>query len=488
MIGLLGYWVIGLLGYWVIGLLMSNHYAIILCGGSGTRLWPLSRSLRPKQLLPLNGEVTLLQQTVTRICKKIPASNLLTVTHEGQFFEVKGQLADQHPEALAGVIAEPHSKNTLPAVAIAVKKIHQKDTKAIIGVFASDHAIKNESAFYDAWSSAEIAADHGYLTLLGIKPTEPATGYGYIKRGSNLDLVNTKNPVFEVDAFVEKPDQETAKSYINAGFLWNSGMFVFRADIFMDMLDKYQPELYHQILAIDDENIGDLYQDLPSISIDYGLAEKADRVAVVPADMSWSDLGSWESIYQQHEKNHDNNLIRGEVVSTDTKNSLLWSEAGVLTTLGVDNLVVISTPDATLICDRSRAEDVKLIVNQVQDRYPHMAETHLTVQRPWGNYSILETGKNFKIKNIVVKPHQKLSLQLHERRSEHWVVVSGIATVSNDGEIFKLNVNESTYIHAGIKHRLENQEDSDLVIIEVQTGYGLDESDIIRFEDIYQRV
>jgi mannose-1-phosphate guanylyltransferase/mannose-6-phosphate isomerase len=467
---------------------IKKQFAIILCGGSGARLWPLSRSLRPKQLLQLNGEETLLQQTVARVCQKISPSNLFTVTNQSLYFEVKGQLAEQYPEALTGVIQEPTSKNTLPAAALAVNKIYQKDPKAIIGVFASDHAIKDEQAFLEAWSSAESAAEQGYLTLIGIKPSDAVTGYGYIRPANNLNLVNTKYPVFEVDAFVEKPDLSTAHSYLTSGYLWNSGMFIFRADVFMEMLERYQPQLHRKICMINDENILELYEDLPSISIDYGLAEKADRVAVVPADMAWSDLGSWESIFQQQQKNNDNNVIRGDILTEDTKNSLLWSETGLLTALGVDNLIVISTADAVLVCDRNRSEDVKLIVSQIRDRYPHMAETHLTVQRPWGTYSVLETGENFKIKNIVVKPHQKLSLQLHNHRSEHWVVLSGIATVTNGDAVFKLNANESTYIYAGIKHRLENQGDSNLVIIEVQSGEIVDESDIIRFEDIYKRI
>lgn len=466
---------------------MSNRYAIILCGGSGTRLWPLSRSLKPKQLLPLNGDKTLLQQTAKRICKRIDSAHLITVTHKNHYFEVKGQLSENFAPSLPGVIEEPVPKNTLPAIAIGVKRIIQSDPTALIGVFASDHAIDNEEAFYDAWESAEQAAQAGYLTLLGIKPTEAATGYGYIKPHQILDIAPTPLPVHGVEAFVEKPDAVTAAQYVSDGYLWNSGMFVFRADVFMQMLAQYQPKLSEQIQALNPDDLDEQYQALPSISMDYGLAEKADRIAVVPVDMNWSDLGSWESIYQRQHKNLDDNVIKGSVIPTDTHNSLLWADSGVIATLGVNNLFIVKTADVTMICDRSRAEDVKQMVEQVQASFPSMTETHQTVQRPWGAYTVLEEGNHFKIKSIVVKPNSKLSLQSHQHRSEHWIVVNGTATVTNGDKTFTVATNASTYIPAGNQHRLENKEDHDLVIIEVQTGGVLTEDDIVRYDDIYGR-
>lgn len=467
---------------------MDNRYAVILCGGSGTRLWPLSRSLKPKHLLPLNGDSTLLQQTALRVCQKIPASHLITVTHESHRFEVKGQLAEILPDAVAGVMAEPVAKNTLAAIAIAVRRIHALDPTAMIGVFASDHAIDDEQAFIAAWDAAEVAAEAGYLALLGIKPTEAATGYGYIKPGASLNFGAAKLDIAMVTSFVEKPDRETAQSFVSAGYLWNSGMFVFRADVFMEKLACYQPDISAVILTITDDNIATQYEKLPSLSMDNGLVELADKIAVVPVDMAWSDLGNWESIYQRHVKDGNNNVTRGEVVASDTKNSLLWSEVGILTTLGVDNLVVIQTADATLICDRSRTEDMKLIVDQVKVRYPHMAETHLVVQRPWGSYCVLEEGSDFKIKRIIVTPGAKLSLQTHECRSEHWVVVSGTATVTHGNQEMIVSTNESTYIPAGCLHRLSNNTDQDLVVIEVQTGAHLSEDDIVRHGDVYGRI
>jgi mannose-1-phosphate guanylyltransferase / mannose-6-phosphate isomerase len=471
-------------------LMNLNRYAIILCGGSGTRLWPLSRSLKPKHLLPLTGDspLTLLQQTAKRVCRKVAASNVVTVTHETHRFEVKGQLSDISPDALAGVIAEPVAKNTLAAIAVGVRRIHAIDPTSIIGVFPSDHTIENEKAFIEAWSAAEASAEAGFLTLLGIKPTEASTGYGYIKPGLSLDLDEASLEITSVASFVEKPDREKAERFVSQGCLWNSGMFVFRADVFMDMLERYQPDFAAIILNMTDDNIVAEYEKLPVLSMDHGIVELANNVAVVSVDMAWSDLGNWESIYQHHPKGASNNVVRGEVVTLDTADSLLWSETGVLTTVGLDNVIVIQTADATLVCDRDRVEDVKLVVNEIRCRYPSMAETHLTVHRPWGSYSVLEEALNFKIKRIVVSPGRKLSLQSHQGRSEHWVVVCGTASVRNGDQDIVVQTNESTYIPAGCMHRLGNDTDKELVVIEVQTGELLSEADIVRYEDDYGRM
>jgi mannose-1-phosphate guanylyltransferase/mannose-6-phosphate isomerase len=354
-------------------------------------------------------------------------------------------------------------------------------------VFSSDHSIDNEDAFLSAWQSAEAAAEKGYLTLLGITPTEPATGYGYIKPSETLDVGKTEIKVSAVEQFVEKPNEAVATQYVKDGYLWNSGMFVFKASAFMEMLQEYQAEIFDKITTLSEVDLLAQYETLPNISIDYGLAEKAKKVAVVPVDMAWSDLGSWDSIYDRHDKNEDNNVIKGEVITADSSNSLLWAETGVVATLGVDNLVVVQTGDVTLIADKDRAEDVKLIVNQVKERYPDMANTHTTVQRPWGTYTVLEVDERFKIKRIVVMPGASLSLQMHHHRSEHWVVVSGTARVVNGDETLLLAPNQSTYIPAGCHHRLENPGVLDLVMIEVQCGQYLGEDDIVRFQDNYGR-
>ena len=465
---------------------MSSQYAIILCGGSGTRLWPLSRTLRPKQLLALNGEQTLLQQTAARLLQHVDATNLFTVTHEDHKFEVKGQLAEIAPNAIANVLAEPCARNTLPAIAWAVSQIQQKDANAIIGVFASDHAIDNQAAFLQAWATAELAAIDDYLVLLGIQPHEAATGYGYIKPSQQLQY-KSELPIRQVAQFVEKPNAEKAAQFVADGYLWNSGMFVFKASAFMAMLAQYQPAMTQQISKMTAENFATTYANFANISMDYGLAEKVEKVAVVPVDMAWSDLGSWDSIYQKQAKDSDNNVLHGEVFAQDTTNSLLWSQTSVLATAGLDNIVVIQTADATLVCDRSRTEEIKTLVARVKAHKPELTEVHQTVYRPWGSYTVLEESSNFKIKRIVVNPGAKLSMQLHKHRAEHWVVVSGVATITNNEIEFTLNENQSTYISKTHKHRLENKGSEPLAIIEVQCGDYVGEDDIVRFDDKYGR-
>ncbi len=465
-----------------------SRYAIILCGGSGTRLWPLSRTMQPKQLLALNGKETLLQQTAKRLLAHVDATHLFTVTHEDHKFQVKGQLSEIAPEALANVLAEPCARNTLPAIAWAVQQINQKDASAIIGVFASDHAIDNQVAFLQAWEAAELAAQDDYLVLLGIKPHEPATGYGYIKPTTH----ELNAGVYVVDKFVEKPDLAKAKQFLQDGYLWNSGMFVFKASAFMNMLNQYQPAVAQQIRALQADTqsntLAQQYADFPNLSMDYGLAEKAEKVAVVPVDMAWSDLGSWDSIYAKNMKDADGNVLHGEVYSDDMQNSLVWSSKGVVATLGLKNIAVIQTADATLVCDRSRSEDIKNLVAQVKAKRPELTDIHQTVYRPWGSYTVLEEGVNFKIKRIVVNPGAKLSMQMHKHRAEHWVVVSGVATITNNEIEFTLNENQSTYISKTHRHRLENKGTEPLAIIEVQCGDYVGEDDIVRFDDKYGRV
>ena len=473
----------------------AKRYAIVLAGGSGTRLWPLSRSSKPKQLLCLNGAESLLQQTVRRVLPMVEASHVVTVTSAEYRFEVAGQLLALDAALAGGVLAEPMGRNTLPAIAWAVARIARETPDALIGVFSSDHAVANDDAFLRAWQSAEAAAKEGYVALFGMQPTEPATGYGYIQSGKPLAGANS-GPLSEVHQaarFVEKPDLATAQGYLTeGGYYWNGGMFVFRADRFMEMVKQYQPQIFAATQALAEKNevqaAADVYASMPDLSIDYGLLELADNVAVVPVDMGWSDLGSWESIYQQRGKDAQGNMLEGDVLAIDSQDNLLWSEHGLVATLGVANLAVVQTRDATLICPRERVQDLKQLVAAVKESHAHLTEIHLTVTRPWGSYTILEEGPGYKIKRILVNPGAKLSMQMHYHRSEHWVVIDGTARITNGEQDIYLEENQSTYIPKTNRHRLENPGKVDLQIIEIQSGPYLEEDDIVRFDDVYGRI
>ncbi|MHB1232498.1 MAG: mannose-1-phosphate guanylyltransferase/mannose-6-phosphate isomerase [Burkholderiales bacterium] len=473
----------------------AKRYAIVLAGGSGTRLWPVSRSSKPKQLLCLNGAESLLQQTVRRALPMVDAAHVVTVTSAEYRFEVAGQLLALDAALAAGVLAEPMGRNTLPAIAWAVARIARETPDALIGVFSSDHAVADNEAFLRAWQSAEAAAKEGYVALFGMQPTEAATGYGYIQGGKPLAGANS-GPLSEVRQaarFVEKPDLATAQRYLGeGGYYWNGGMFVFRADRFLEMVKQHQPPIFSAALALAEKNealaAAEVYASMPDLSIDYGLLELADKVAVVPVDMGWSDLGSWEAIYQQRGKDTQGNMLEGDVLALDSQDNLLWSEHGLVATLGVANLAVVQTRDATLVCPRERVQDLKQLVAAVKESHAHLTEIHLTVTRPWGSYTILEEGPGYKIKRILVNPGAKLSMQMHYHRSEHWVVIEGTARITNGEQDIYLEENQSTYIPKTNRHRLENPGKVALQIIEIQSGPYLEEDDIVRFDDIYGRI
>jgi mannose-1-phosphate guanylyltransferase/mannose-6-phosphate isomerase len=475
--------------------LNARRYAVVLAGGSGTRLWPLSRMSMPKQLLALNGAETLLQETARRLAPMVDPGRVVTVTHADHRFEVTGQLHAVDPRLAGGVLAEPMARNTLPAISWAVARIAREQPDALIGVFSSDHAVADGAAFLSAWQAAEEAAEAGYIALFGMRPTEPATGFGYIEGGAPLHIAGpgggSRQTVLGVSRFVEKPNLETAREFVQRGnYFWNGGMFVFRADRFLATLERAQPALFAALPALaagDRIACAESYRELPDTSIDYGVLEQADNVAVVPVEMGWSDLGGWDSLYQQRAKDGDGNVTQGDVVAVGSRNNLLWSDHGTVATLGVENMAVVQTRDATLVCPRDQAADLKNLVTRLKVKHRNLTETHLTVARPWGSYTTLEEGHRYKIKRIVVNPGAKLSMQMHHHRSEHWVVIAGTARVVNGEQEMFLEENQSTYIPKTHRHRLENPGKIPLQIIEIQTGPYLEEDDIVRFGDIYGR-
>jgi mannose-1-phosphate guanylyltransferase len=466
---------------------------VILSGGAGTRLWPVSRELHPKPFIRLVDGQSLLQKSFLR-AKALPdVVEVLTVTNRDLFFKT----ADEYRETglipmPLGFILEPQGRNTAPAIAAAALTIFKQYGPAAVMLFlTADHLIADFVAFSQAVSTAIELAEQGKVTTFGITPEAPETGYGYIEADGH-----------DVRRFVEKPDLATAQSYLDSGkYLWNSGMFCMTAQTAMTELGQYAPEV---LKAVDDslkvsrrvEGNGQYQIELDaktfaqaeSISIDYALMEKTQHAAVVACSIGWSDIGSWNALGDLIAPDEDGNSIKAEAFMHDVKNCYIQGEGRIIAAVGVENLVIIDTPDALLVADKSRSQDVKQIVGQLKKIDHEAYKLHRTVHRPWGTYTVLEEGDHFKMKRIVVKPGASLSLQMHYHRSEHWIVVDGMAKVVNGDQDLLIATNESTYIPAGHKHRLENPGKVDLVMIEVQSGSYLGEDDIVRFEDNYGRV
>lgn len=471
---------------------VNSLYAVIIAGGSGTRFWPLSREHTPKQLLSIVGKETLIQSTVSRISPVIPAGNTYIVTNQKQMESINFQLHALTDESWDNrFILEPEAKNTAPAVGLAAIYLKNLNPEAIMIVLPSDHIIKDSDKFCRALLVAAQTASEGYMVTIGIKPDKPETGYGYIKCGRKI-----KDGVYNAIGFKEKPDKEMAAKYLKErDYYWNSGMFVWKAETILRAIKKYMPALYEGLVKIK-KTLGSkkegtakrsVFSKLQPESIDYGVLEKAENVAIVPADMGWSDVGSWHALEYILPRNSNNNVKHGNIISIDSKNSIFYCGKRVVGVIGLDDMIVVDTADATLICPKNRAQDVRKIVDILKERGAEEYVTHKTVHRPWGSYTVLETGERFKIKKITVKPGAKLSHQLHHHRSEHWVVVAGTARVTNGDKSYDVHPNESTYIPMSTRHRLENVGRITLEIIEVQNGEYLEEDDIIRFEDIYNR-
>jgi mannose-1-phosphate guanylyltransferase/mannose-6-phosphate isomerase len=471
-------------------------YVVIMAGGSGTRFWPLSREKMPKQLLKIGGEDTLICETVGRVRPLVQMENIFIVTNQGLSDTIAEQLLTKFNRSWDdNVILEPEAKNTAPALGLAALHLERLDPEAVMIVLAADHSIRKTDDFLNVLRKAAEAARYGYLVTLGIKPDRPETGYGYIKSGEKCGEAGIEG-VCKVEAFVEKPDVETAKGYLKqGGYYWNSGMFVWKVSVLLSEIAKCHPALHRGLGEIrksigtdkESEVVRSEFKKLDSISIDYAVMERTSRAAVIPTDIGWSDVGSWTALDDVSDRDPAGNVISGNVIDIGSRDSIIYAEKRLVATIGLKDAVVVDTPDATLVCSKERAQDVKKIVDELKKRGAEEHLTHRTVYRPWGSYTILEEGDHYKIKRLAINPGAKLSHQLHHHRSEHWVVVAGTARVTNGDREYDVHPNESTYIPMSTKHRLENRGKVMLQIIEVQNGEYLGEDDIVRFDDDYKR-
>ena len=470
---------------------------VILSGGSGTRLWPLSRGAYPKQFLSLVEEASLFRSTVGRLSGLSDCGQPLIVCNEDHRFLVAEQLRQQEI-APAAIMLEPMGRNTAPAVACAAHFALEQDKDALLFVMPSDHVIRNQAVFLESVSAGARAAGDGKLVTFGIVADRPETGYGYIRRASDEKGAEAQTQsAFPVAEFVEKPDLERAKSYVASGnYYWNSGMFMFRADAYLQELERHFPEILQATSQAfgtrepdrDFLRLGkDDFAACPSESIDYAVMEKTDKAVVVPMDAGWSDVGAWSALSDIAESDDDGNVMLGDILTKDVKNCYLRGESRMIAGVGLDNIVVVETADAVLVADKDRVQEVKAIVDQLKNAGRCEHQHHLRVYRPWGSYETVDESERFKVKRIVVNPGASLSLQLHHHRAEHWVVVKGTAKVTVGEEELMLTEDQSVYIPLGTKHRLENPGCIPLELIEAQTGSYLGEDDIVRFADNYGR-
>jgi mannose-1-phosphate guanylyltransferase/mannose-6-phosphate isomerase len=460
-------------------------FGVILAGGTGTRFWPLSRSHYPKQVLRLLGSGSMLQSTIERLKPLIPLNHLIVVTSASQEEVIRLELYRQD---LTGVqlLLEPQGRNTAAAVGLAAVKGAGLGEDAVLAVFPADHYIRHPENLYPALEEGLRWARKGYLVTFGIRPTRPETGYGYIQAGAALEPGGW---ALHCSRFVEKPPQESARAMLAAGgFYWNSGMFMFRRDVLLASFAQYLPELYQGLMQLrEGAQAQEVYPGLPSISLDHGLLERAQKVAVVPVEMGWSDVGTWGALPDLFPRDEGGNVILGRSLDLDSRDCVIYAQDRLVATLGLKDLIVVDTPDATLVCHRERVQEVRDLVAALSQRYPLESSRHLTVERPWGAYTVMESGPGYKVKHIVVEPGRRLSLQLHRHRAEHWVVVQGAALVTIGGEVRRLASNESIYVPPSTPHRLENPGPEAVRLIEIQTGPILEEEDIVRLSDDFWR-
>lgn len=462
-----------------------NICAVVMAGGSGTRLWPVSRAKRPKQFLNLYDNETMLQSTFKRLTN-LDIDSFITICNNDHRFFVAEQLKEI--DLKSKIILEPVGRNTAPAIALSALC---SDEDALLLVLSADHLIKNKENFTQAVNQAIPIAEDGKLVVFGVTPDNPNTGYGYIKKGENY------KDGFIVDSFREKPTLKKAKDYLSSKeYFWNSGMFLFKASVFLDELNKYRPDIYQICKSATKSLIDDLdftridekiFNECPSESVDFAVMENTSEAVMVKMDAEWNDIGSWSSLWDVSNKDSNSNAISGDVIMHDVSNSYIRADNSVVAAVGVDDLIIIVSQEVVLVAKKNKSQDISTIVHKLKNDQRPEWEIHREVHRPWGKFDSIDQGERYQVKRITVKPRAKLSLQKHKYRAEHWIVVSGVAKVTKGDNSFVLSENESTYIPLGEVHALENPGDTDLELIEVQSGSYLGEDDIVRLEDIYGR-
>ncbi len=462
---------------------------VIMAGGNGSRLWPLSRALYPKQFLTLVGDASMLQATLQRLAG-LEHDAPRVICNEAHRFLMAEQLARQGVNE-AKILLEPHARSTAPAIALAALEAVGDGADPVLLVLAADHVIADVAALHDSIGHAVTLAERGMLITFGVVPMGPETGYGYIRRGPPVGAG------YAVDAFVEKPDRDRARAYVESGdYYWNSGMFAFRASAYLDELERHQPAILGACRAAVDKAVVDLdfcridaeaFADCPAHSVDYAVMERTDRAVVVPLGAGWSDIGSWSSLWEVSDKDADGNTLSGDVLARDCRNTLVRADSRLVATLGVEDLIIAETKDAVLVARKDRVQKVNTLVEALRSQGRPEHSVHREVYRPWGKYDCVDNGGRHQVKRITVKPGASLSLQMHNHRAEHWVVVSGTARVTNGERTYQVTENESTFIPVGEVHALENPGVIPLELIEVQSGSYLGEDDIVRFKDKYGR-
>lgn len=459
--------------------------SIILAGGSGSRLWPLSREEYPKQLLSFDKEQSLLQKTFNRLCTFSKPADIVTVTNIKHYSNIKLQL--NKIDSSNVVIGEPFGRNTAPAIASTLQYFIQQGCEDdVVLIVPSDHLIKNIDGFNKTVEQGKELAEQGYIVTFGIKPTYPETGYGYIKTEKALSVG------YKVEKFVEKPNFETAKKYLDSGnYYWNGGIFMGKISTFLNEFKKYASDIYMHLGKLDFSNSTQInfsvYEKMPSISIDYAIMEKSDKIALVELQSDWNDLGSWQSIFNVKEKDENGNVLTGKVVVDNVKNSFIYSQKEVVAVSSLENIILVETEDAIMACKLDESQNVKKLYEKLKAKESDTIKLHKTVFRPWGYYTCLNSGDGYLTKTICVMPKHKLSVQSHNHRSEHWVVLEGTALVLKDGKEYNVYAGDSIDIPLGAKHSLQNPYDKELKIIEIQKGDYISEDDIIRYEDCYGR-